>query len=479
MKRIFALLLCLALLIACVPTPEEDAVKQKNTSVLIDTVKDSEQAQNAEGMPTLPPVKTQMPERFTCSFTTDDGATVEGDVPLRVLTDGVFPVLRVERRTLTNAERLTLAGRFLGTDELYLYQQVFSRKSVEDIIRNLMEEPPIEQWRRDEYTQEEIDDLIEYRKEQLAYWQEYYRRMPTDDSAMPLARWDGSAPERLDETSPGEIVTESEGRTNLAFLPHVSLYPDRSSRMMEYCNPTDEQNRNVNAFSFNITSKPGVERIEPKDYDVVHDGATVTPRAAANAVLPYFEGLVDLQIDDIYWSNNADTDGEGKGQIGTYGYLVRLTPVVDGAAMPYVGSDAWADYAGDADWQVAPEWPYERAVAAVSPDGVLVSVFWWGAAKVTGTIAKTTTLLPFDEVMRLFTQQMNRRLFGRGVMVRVTGVKLGLFRIREQNSMETGLLVPAWVITGTCNAKGDERELDPLCVINAVDGSIIDAHKGY
>ena len=66
-----------------------------------------------------------------------------------------------------------------------------------------------------------------------------------------------------------------------------------------------------------------------------------------------------------------------------------------------------------------------------------------------------------------------------GVTVRVTGVKLGLFRIREQNSMETGLLVPAWVITGVCNAKGDERELDPLCVINAVDGSIIDAHKGY
>ena len=38
MKRILALSLILLMLAACVPTPEVDAVKQKDTNVLIDTV---------------------------------------------------------------------------------------------------------------------------------------------------------------------------------------------------------------------------------------------------------------------------------------------------------------------------------------------------------------------------------------------------------------------------------------------------------
>jgi hypothetical protein len=70
------------------------------------------------------------------------------------------------------------------------------------------------------------------------------------------------------------------------------------------------------------------------------------------------------------------------------------------------------------------------------------------SAKVTETVAKTTTLLSYEEISDIFRQQMNRCLYGEGAEMTVTAVKLGLFRIREQNSMETGLLVPAWVITG-------------------------------
>ena len=44
--------------------------------------------------------------------------------------------------------------------------------------------------------------------------------------------------------------------------------------------------------------------------------------------------------------------------------------------------------------------------------------------------------------------------------VLITGLKLGPFRIREQND-------------------GDHREPSPICGINAVDGSIIDRNRGY
>jgi hypothetical protein len=75
-------------------------------------------------------------------------------------------------------------------------------------------------------------------------------------------------------------------------------------------------------------------------------------------------------------------------------------------------------------------------------------------------------------------------------------VQLGLYRVREQNSFDTGLLVPAWFFTGTLTYSESvqaERlqigfqdwetfrfdSLNPLLIVNAVDGSIIDPQKGY
>ncbi|MDO4835891.1 MAG: DUF6034 family protein [Clostridia bacterium] len=488
MKRIIILCLICTLLLACVPTPEEDAVKQKNTNVLIDTVIKEEQRdeqkpeQQGEAIPTPEPAKALMPERFQCDFVTNDGARIEGDVLIRILTDSVFPMLRVERRSLTDAERLTLAARFLGTDDLYIYQDVLSRKSVEDMIRGLLEEPTFEEYRKDYAfsgaTKEDYDAFISYRREQLAYWQEYYRNIPADDAPMPFQKWDGAAP--TGETTFTIIVTESEGRTNIAFQPNVFVFRDDRGRAIEYTEPQSDRSKNVTASGFNITSKPGVERIEPEDYDVVHDGASVTPRAAADAALAYFDGLVTLGIDDVYWSNNADTDGDGAGVVGTYGYLIRLTPVYDGSEAPYINLYGVHSDREEAELQYAPEWYYESVIAAVSADGKPLSLAWYGASKITETITESTPLLSFEEIMRLFEQQMNRQLYGKGATVQITGVKLGLFRIREQNSMETGLMIPAWILCGTYDsADGDHRELSPICVINAIDGSIIDWRKGY
>ena len=62
MKRLILILLSLALLCACQPTPEQDAVKQKDTNVLIDTVL-SEQTQTEADNPPAP-VSAQFPARF-------------------------------------------------------------------------------------------------------------------------------------------------------------------------------------------------------------------------------------------------------------------------------------------------------------------------------------------------------------------------------------------------------------------------------
>ena len=127
------------------------------------------------------------------------------------------------------------------------------------------------------------------------------------------------------------------------------------------------------------------------------------------------------------------------------------------------------------DSQYFRAWDYESLTAAVDGDGNLISLVWLAPLKVTETIAEEDK---------------------RDGALTVTGVQLGLFRIREQNNTEAGLLIPAWFFTGTF-AYGETRRAeraavgfqypdsdwydaqDPLLIVNAIDGSIIDPWMGY
>ncbi len=468
MKRIISMFAILLLLAACQPTPEQDAVKSKDTNVLIDTVIAEEQAHQNADEP-LPPVKEQIPARFQCDFTTTGGTRVIADRPIRVLTDGVFPVLRVERRRVTEAERLTLAERLLGADRLYLYHDVLSRKEIESLIRTMMDgmtDEAKQAYLKSEGNEESWEELYAWRQEQLAYWQQVFRDLPSDDSPVPNQRWNGEAPDPdRDRVRHYTVVTEAEGKTNLTWLPHAAVYAEETDRVLGFQRPAQYS-------GFDLVDREGVERIEPEDYDKAHDGATVSAAEAAASVLPYFDGIVNLHVDDVFWSHDVD-DGDGAGEIHEWAYLIRLTPNFDGAAMAFCDRMAI-----DEENVYAKPWLYENVVAAVSGEGKLLSLSWEGPLRVTETIARSTTLLPYDEVLRLFSQQMERMQLGGGATVTVTDVKLGLFRIREKDSLAAGLLVPAWVIESVWELDGLQKQLEPL-VINAIDGSIIDPGKGY
>ena len=104
----------------------------------------------------------------------------------------------------------------------------------------------------------------------------------------------------------------------------------------------------------------------------------------------------------------------------------------------------------------------------------------------------TTTLLPFAEIQKIFTQQLNyafaNEIYANGTL-NVDDVQLGLFRIREKNDMEHGLLVPCWMFRGrllydpdrvsTGYPAAQDFDLIPITIINAIDGSIIDPMNGY
>jgi hypothetical protein len=135
----------------------------------------------------------------------------------------------------------------------------------------------------------------------------------------------------------------------------------------------------------------------------------------------------------------------------------------------------------------------------VDGDGNLLALGWMAPLKVTETLSENTPLLPVEEIQSIFEQQINRVFAeerNHDGSLTVDRVQLGLFRIREQNDMDHGLLVPVWYFTGVFEYGAEQAEQhkkdgfrewerkyydnrEPLLIINAIDGSIIDPTLGY
>ncbi len=496
MKRILALSLILLMLAACVPTPEVDAVKQKDTNVLIDTVRtENQEQQDAET--TLPPVKEQFPERFTCDFyTPGQNVHVKGDAPLEVLTSGTFPMLRVEHRYLSDAERLTLASRVFGTDALYIWQDHLTRKDLERIIRDLMQEPTPEEkaeWMRDMGADETAySEMLERRKETLAEYQRQYNELPADDSRVPLQTWDGSVPAySRDHKTPNYwyIVRDRLPEGYLIYQDQITAYADEMDRPMSFCVAWQNENDVTWTGFFDDAHKAGTVRIDPGDYDRPHEDAFVSPNDAIQKVQALFSGIADLVPTEVFWANNAATDGDSKGTNTRWGYLIHFTQRYGDAYGPYCSSPVY-DHSEETVYVRI--WAYESVAAVVDGEGNLLSFDWNAPYKVTETIASATTLLPYEEIQKTFETQMNRMFSydeANGATLTLDSVQLGLFRIREKNNLEQGLLVPVWFFTGSVQNADAHRgeygdgfvydDLNPLLIINAIDGSIIDPMKGY
>ena len=138
MKRIIIVLLAALMLLACQPTPDHDAVKQKDTNVLIDTVLSEQKQQEQADAPQLP-VKAQYPARFQCDFCTDVRSVhVTADVPIRIRTEDTVPLLRVEPWTGSPKENLAIVQALLGTDRVYKSVYQVTRADLEKQIVDLM-----------------------------------------------------------------------------------------------------------------------------------------------------------------------------------------------------------------------------------------------------------------------------------------------------------------------------------------------------
>jgi hypothetical protein len=288
--------------------------------------------------------------------------------------------------------------------------------------------------------------------------------------------------------------------------------PMRRMAMLSYSNPGDAYHSNFGQS----TPTRVYEDTVISDPEVLAKLRT-TP-AEAKALVE--QTLAAAGIDNMAVVAMYLTDDENLGNIDGlispaehYAYELYLCRTVNGVPVSYIRGTSGGvsgmedameeaikngESTDDPDYSAICEWAYETINVTVSDDGI-ISFDWTSPLDIGETLVQSAALMPFADIAAKFEQQMqiewealaNEAHFT-SISFSVDRVVLEYQRVAEQNSIESGLLVPVWNFYGVCTAQtsdgneitgafqsGDGLYQFPLMSVNAIDGSVINISQGY
>ena len=132
-------------------------------------------------------------------------------------------------------------------------------------------------------------------------------------------------------------------------------------------------------------------------------------------------------------------------------------------------------------------WSGENVEVIVNDDGI-VGFYYRSPIEIMETVVEQASMKNFDEIKDIFEQMVvvtnaTGSTEEDSVSIDVDRVILRYTRISEEDSFDTGLLVPVWDFmgrfTGQYGEKLNEKSDTCILTINAIDGTVIDRVLGY
>lgn len=348
MKRIILVLLSLVMLAACQPTPETDAVRQKNQDAMIemargegtDTVENQNPTESEKELTTLDyRAMYGIPEHLSEEFSgLSDKVTIIVDADINV-PDQPLPIVRTVPKDFSQEQVYDLWNRLVGDRELILDQDVVSKEVIAREIEFWMQIQSGEIV-NDMYTPEEA-------AEQIRALQERYQNAPDD---VPILYSDGTLVTVDVKDANGNVIAH---RTELnAYEPgyglsfHVSNSNDNTETI--YDSDGAFMVTRGGFFSYSTTDRPHVSNaandpefmLKPGDpipeeaNDYIHTTPTEI-QARANALLEQMGlsdqfGIFEIRlIPDKRWAGIVEGLGHTYKLLG-YGYQITYTRLVNG-----------------------------------------------------------------------------------------------------------------------------------------------------
>ena len=456
MKKFGLLLLSLFLLLtACVPTPEEEAVVQKDQEqMLADAAKTDERMEIVDLYERL-----GAPKEFKANLSATEGrlkVTVDAKV---ILPDGELPIIRVEPIAFSRSDALTYADILLppgsefvegvwcddptdpgdskdGPRKLYLKSKGFYAREIEKMRW------AIEHWNDGGSNLYDIDDSTPADVEKRI-----------NDNLL----WQSLAPAKLPRI---ERSTVDIGQM-LATVDDFTFSVVACS-----INPWDGTTLDIE-YRRDYMLNPNVISYQNIPNDIPYRDAEATAKALIEK-LPVEDFVLSASWPSTY---NDDYFRDIPRRVFVF------TRSYGGAMETVTNADQTFEehnhYRG-----------YEKIYVTVDADGVAGFRYQY-PYRVAETVEEKTNLLPFSEIEKIFNRMIT--VYGNHLMdesfehIRteyvITNVRLGLCNIPEKDS-EAGLLIPAWDFMGYRHDLVEDdcymtNELESFLTINAIDGSII------
>ena len=213
---------------------------------------------------------------------------------------------------------------------------------------------------------------------------------------------------------------------------------------------------------------------------------SVPPRQAVAAAARFLEEA-GLAEEYRVWRVFLITDWPEGDESCTYAYRVVCSRLVNGCPALMAGN-----LVEESDDAFAPNWRSEKLYVDVNNQG-LYCVQLTSPLTVGDTMIDRANLMPFSEIRSIMEKMLpilyeeQARSFEEGVRTtyekHIRRVELGLWCIREMDQLDRGILVPAWAFYANTREVNEDSEawcsLEPILLVNAVDGSVIDPLLGY
>lgn len=473
-----------AVFVGCQATPGDPVVIQKDMQQMIEKAAESQEATERSLRE-----QSGAPETYSDSFTGVDGKLViNADAAVSVPDAGAIPIYRVRSAGFSEEFADSVYQRLCGGTKMYASSESFTKDAIAEEV--------LEQKLASEDMDGEAKSATEAYIKML---EESYQTAPeTMGTQVPSVSFqtkqEYGAPYTVFEVRENEA-----GQGGKYFLVrNDTQYATEGMQAVDGETVAPRSNAQLKFYDADMGLTEPYEIREVMNEEKA-DGLETTPVQAQDIVRDLLEdtGAGNMEIYSVCLVADAP---ENSGTAEKYGYNIRLRRTVDGVCVSRPGYSTYVD-----DPSYGFEWHYETLNIGINDEGVYA--FEWNAPLEAGeVIVDKTTLKPFDEIMDIFQSMMcivnepDVHIADRYKTIEfdITDITLSLQRVTEQNSITSGLLVPAWNFYGdkifteqdgtTHTLSSAKFELPgdavedihyPFLSINAVDGSVIDCKKGY
>ena len=478
MALLLALLLALFLLAACQPTPTEDIVVNKSDGTL-------EEAIAAEA---LPPARYEAPETLCLDPFGTETLEVVVDAEVVVPDAERYPIVEVVLRTITADWARDMMYKMADGKTIYTYQTETptTKEQIEAEIALLQQQLA----NPDAYLPAGADEQARAEAERewrevLEAWEVLYREAPDTFERREVDMSDAAFRTALEFR--GAVESGKQRETYLS----VTAWYGVPGGNVEYNNLVDVGM----PFHFDMDS----------DLTDLND-VTISAEEAVQIGLDFLAQLGETdfapaQILAGYCDPEWGTDPIPLEEWPQC-YQIQFTRSVAGVPATY-REEHYDGIGADGRERYAPAYPQESIEMDIRDSGVTY-MYWSTPSELGRTLNENVTLLPFEQVVERFCDQI---LYSATPAVEETDsvikktlyidrIELGMVRALQRGSVEEWVMVPAWTFFGrtVLQYAGPEPGGYPLnenneyvsempgysyLILNAVDGSVYDPAVGY